>query len=247
MTNSPHVKYAALILLLFGGQAMSENIEKIKKLFLDDGQAIDDMYDYTNKKLKNWEIQVMPSFPPNAKILDIGCGMGREAFSLNELGFNVTGIDISERVISEAKQIADANNFDVEFIVSNGIDLPFNDSVFDVVIIWAQTFGLFYGEQNQQCFLNECNRVLKKDGMLSFSGHDREYLNNNYKQFLKGKRFYVYADTDCYWESFTIDEMKYAAANAGFNNIICERGSVYTENDGTILHCECRKQTKEIS
>ena len=167
--------------------------------------------------------------------------MGREAFSLSQLGFNVTGIDISERVINEAKQIAEANNFDLEFLVSNGLDLPFNDSTFDVVIMWAQTFGLFYGVQNQNHILNECKRVLKKGGILSFSGHDREYLNNNYKQFLEGSHFYAYADTDCYWESFTIEEMKNVVINTGFKNIDCQRGLVYTEEDGTILHCECRK------
>ena len=36
---------------------MSENIEIVKALYLDDGQAIDDMHDYTNKKLKNGKLK----------------------------------------------------------------------------------------------------------------------------------------------------------------------------------------------
>ncbi len=220
---------------------MSENIEIVKALYTDGSQAINDMYNYTDKKLKEWENQVVSTFPPNAKILDIGCGMGREAFCFNELGFNVTGVDISQDVIDVAKQFAQNNNIDVEFLVSNGLDLPFEDSEFDVVIVWAQTFGLFYGEQNQQYILAECKRVLKSGGYLSFSGHDREYLEKNYKRFLKGSRFHPYAETDCYYESFFIDELERLAVCAGFNDISCERGAVYTKEDGTILHCECRK------
>lgn len=180
-------------------------------------------------------------FPPKAKNLDIGCGMGREAFCLTELGFKVTGIDISEEVITIAKQYAITNNIDIEFLVSNGLDLPFINSDFDVVIIWAQTFGLFYGEENQQHILAECKRVLKNGGMLSFSVHDQKYLEKEYKQFLKGNHFYPYPDTDCYYETFVVDEIERLCAKAGFHYISCKRGLVYTKVDGSILHCECRK------
>lgn len=220
---------------------MSKNIEIIKKLFSDDGYAINDMHEYTKKKLKKWEKEVVDTFPSKAKILDIGCGMGREAFCLNGLGFDVTGIDLSERVIETAKQIASSNSIDIEFIVSNGLDLPFHNLSFDIIIIWSQTFGLFYGEENQQYILNECRRVLKLKGILSFSGHDREYLEENYSQYLKDNRFYAYANTECYWETFTIDQLKNAAIKAGFQIIDCQRGLGYTNEDGTILHCECRR------
>lgn len=220
---------------------MNENVQAVKDLFTQDAHAIDDMHEYTKKNLKQWEKQVIATFPPRAKILDIGCGMGREAFCLSELGFSVTGVDLSDTVIETARQTASSSGLDVEFIVSNGLDLPFEDAAFDVVIIWAQTFGLFYGEENQQYILGECRRVLRPEGMLSFSGHDRLYLAENYAQYLKGTRFYAYDSASCYWESFTMDELKGAAVKAGFTIIDCQRGLVYTEEDGTILHCTCRK------
>jgi len=219
---------------------MDEDIKKVKALY-SDGQAITDMFEYSTKKLKKWEIQAISDFPLYSSILDIGCGMGREAFCLHDKGFKVTGIDISEKVIDVAKNIAEANNIKIDFIVSNGSNLPFADSTFDIVIIWAQTFGLFYGEDNQQYMLGECKRVLKNDGILSFSSHDRKYQQDKYPQFLKGNKFYPYADTDCYWETFTLDELNTCAKKAGFREIESQRGFVYTEDDGTILHCKCRK------
>ena len=54
-------------------------------------------------------------FSSGAKILDIGCGLGREAFSLSDLGFDVVGIDISKEVISQVKQLATDKEYDISF------------------------------------------------------------------------------------------------------------------------------------
>lgn len=219
---------------------MSNNIEIVKKLYSEES-AIKDMRDYTNKKLKVWENEVVSYFPAKSRILDIGCGMGREAFCLYDRGFRITAIDISEKVIEPARQFALESKRDIEFLLTNGLDLPFESNTFDVVIMWSQTFGLFYGEENKLHILNECNRVLKSNGILSFSGHDKEFLKSEYPQLLDGNKFFAYADTDCYWEAFTTDEMVDLAQKTGFSVVECKRGIVYKEEDGPILHCVCRK------
>ncbi|TAH68654.1 MAG: class I SAM-dependent methyltransferase [Anaerolineaceae bacterium] len=113
---------------------MSKNIEIAKKLYSDE-PAIKDMQGYTNKKLKIWESEVVSYFPVNSWILDIGCGMGREAFCLYDRGFRITAIDISETVLESAKQFAIESNRDIQFLLTNGLDLPFESDTFDVVII----------------------------------------------------------------------------------------------------------------
>jgi ubiquinone/menaquinone biosynthesis C-methylase UbiE len=192
--------------------------------------------------LKNWEKSVASTyFPPNAKILDIGCGMGREAFRLYDMGFNPTGVDISEKAIKAAYTVASESNRHISFLITNGLDLPFRDNSFAVVIIWAQTLGIVYNENNQTAFLTECHRVLKTGGIISFSGHDREYLESKYPQFLSGKKFFPFADHRIHWEMFTENEMKELALKSGFWVLNCEKGTIYREEDGTILHCECVK------
>lgn len=47
--------------------------------------------------------------------------------------------------------------------------------------------------------------------------------------------------TDCYYETFTLDELSDCTRKAGFKDIESKRGFIYTEDDGTILHCKCRK------
>ena len=219
---------------------MNNNIEIVKKLY-SDKHAIGDMRDYTKKKLKIWENEVVSYFPVKSWVLDIGCGMGREAFCLYDKGFKITAIDISEKVIEPAKQFALESKRNIEFLLTNGLDLPFESNTFDVVIIWSQTFGLFYEEENKIHILKECNRVLKSNGILSFSGYDQKFLEENLPQYIDGIKFFAYADTDCYWETFTINEMIDLAQKTGFTVMECGRGIVYKEEDGPILHCVSKK------
>jgi ubiquinone/menaquinone biosynthesis C-methylase UbiE len=192
--------------------------------------------------LKIWEKAVASCyFSPNAKILDIGCGMGREAFGLYDMGFDLTGADISEKAIKTANIYASESNRQIPFLVANGMNLPFQDNSFDVVIIWAQTLGIVYNKSNQIAFLKECNRVLKTGGIISFSGHDREYLESAYPQFLSGKKFYPFAGNRIYWEMFTVNEMKELAQKSEFSILNCQKGDIYQKEDGTIIHCECFK------
>lgn len=220
---------------------MKENLK-----IVSDWYTTENSYDYmpeSNKNgLKIWERSVISKcFSGNSYVLDIGCGMGREAFALYDIGFKVTGVDISEPIISKAKQLAIESKRGIEFLLTDGLNIPFENDTFDIIIIWSQTFGLFYGEENQIHILQECKRVLKKGGILSISGHDREFQQVNYAHCLNGNKFYAYANSNCYWESFTIDEILERVKKAGFHSATCERGLIYKEEDGTILHCECKK------
>ncbi len=167
--------------------------------------------------------------------------MGREAFCLYDKGFRITAIDISEQVIEPARQFALESKRDIEFLLTNGLDLPFESNSFDVVIMWSQTFGLFYEEENKVRILKECGRVLKSQGIISFSGHDKEFLESKYSQHLLGNKFYPYEDTDCYWEAFTTNQMIDLVQMAGLSVVECKRDLIYKEEDGPILHCVCRK------
>ncbi|CAM4264970.1 hypothetical protein PAAL109150_17865 [Paenibacillus alkaliterrae] len=42
--------------------------------------------------------------PSQAKILDLCCGMGRHSISLADFGFDVTGVDLSEILLTKARE-----------------------------------------------------------------------------------------------------------------------------------------------
>lgn len=203
---------------------------------------VEEMLHWNAGKLKKWERSAVDCFPKNAKILDVGCGMGREAFALEDMGFFVVGIDISEEVIRQVTQLALKNRYEVSFLHYDGHSLPFEDKTFDVVLIWAQTFGLLYGDGYKNSFLKECRRVLKSDGIISFSGHDRAYLQEHYGHCLRDDKFYPYTEGDIYWETFSPRDLSDFAQRAGFSVSYCERAEVNRPEDGVVLHCLARKR-----
>lgn len=78
------------------------------------------------------------NLPEQGKILDLACGKGRHAIYLNSLGYDVTGVDLSENSIAYAKQY---ENETLHFKVHD-MCKPFNEQ-FDAVFNLFTSFGYF--------------------------------------------------------------------------------------------------------
>lgn len=222
----------------------ARQVEDLSKMdavrdWYENGENLADMP--RDGRLKIWEAEAARAFPAGARVLDVGCGMGREAFALHGLGFRVTGLDISEKVVAGARNRAAELGIGIPFHHYDGGRFPFADAAFDAVILWAQTFGLLYGDAAKENFFAEAARVLAPGGFLSFSGHDRDYLEAHYPAFLDGARFYPFTDRKIWWEAFRPDHLAEWAARGGFSVISGGRGAIYAPEDGTVLTCLCRK------
>ncbi len=55
----------------------------------------------------------------NSSVLDMACGAGRHALTFAKLGFKVTAVDLSQRLISEAKKNANQEGVELDFILSD--------------------------------------------------------------------------------------------------------------------------------
>jgi hypothetical protein len=98
-----------------------------------------------------------------------------------------------------------------------------------------------YGNEFKKDYLLECKRVLKKGGLCSLSAHDYRFLAEHYPNCLHGQKFYPYACAEIYWEAFEASDLIQFASQTGFDVVLCEKGNIYKPEDGTILHCLCRK------
>ncbi|UCB54411.1 MAG: class I SAM-dependent methyltransferase [Thiotrichales bacterium] len=78
--------------------------------------------------LNNWQI------PPGSHLLDIGCGSGQTAIPAARAGLKVTGVDIASNLIEHARERAQIEGLDAEFVVGDAEDLPYWNAEFDVVI-----------------------------------------------------------------------------------------------------------------
>jgi ubiquinone/menaquinone biosynthesis C-methylase UbiE len=73
--------------------------------------------------------------PPGSIILDMNCGVGIDALALAQLGYNVTGIDISPKMIEQAKQRASTTVQGLKFYVTSFEDLsPVEGARYDLVL-----------------------------------------------------------------------------------------------------------------
>ncbi len=95
------------------------------------------------------------------RALDIGCGRGDNAIMLAMNGCDVTGIDLVEDAISDAKAKVIEHHVKVNFVVGNVLrmDRLFMEAEFDVVI----DSGLFHAmtDEERPVFAWQVHRVLK--------------------------------------------------------------------------------------
>ena len=100
------------------------------------------------------------NLPKNAKVLDIGCGTGEQMKQLYSSGFEVHGIEPSEKMRMYAESKLPAGR------VKNGsvLDLPFEDNSFDFVYTIEVLRYLAY-EDNLKG-LRQIHRVLKPAGIF---------------------------------------------------------------------------------
>lgn len=99
-------------------------------------------------------------------VLDVACGYGNTAITARMLGAKVTGIDITPKLLTLAKEeekIAGISG--IEWKEGDAENLPYEDESFDVVL---STFGHIFAP-NQELAGKEMIRVLKKGGRLGFT------------------------------------------------------------------------------
>ena len=122
-------------------------------------------------------LQKILNLKEGSTILDVGCGRGRHSIEFAMRGHNVTGLDLSEKLISLAeeeykKNISTVLNKDdyqgsCVFQISDMRKIDFHEE-FDAIIFMDVSFGIFDDEENQK-IINKTHDALKPGGKVFFS------------------------------------------------------------------------------
>ena len=99
------------------------------------------------------------NLPEDAKVLDLACGKGRHSIYLNQLGFNVLGVDLSENSIAIAKK---NENQSLHFQVHD-MRIPFVEK-YDAIFNLFTSFGYFENEDDNLKTLNSIRESLSEYG-----------------------------------------------------------------------------------
>lgn len=115
----------------------------------------------------------------SGKCLDLGCGTGLNSPTLIELGFDVTGVDISSKQLETAIKENRLKNV----VQADVAALPFENDSFDVIVS-CYTHSDF---DDWSGTMNEVSRVLKPGGQFLYLGWNPYLFGPHAKLHINGK------------------------------------------------------------
>ncbi|MEO7264159.1 MAG: class I SAM-dependent methyltransferase [Ferruginibacter sp.] len=108
-----------------------------------------------------------------AKMLDVACGKGRHSMQLASLGYDTTGIDLSEESIEEALKVEN----DKLHFYQHDMRLPFWINYFDYAFNFFTSFGYFNTQRENDNSIRTIAQALKPKGIFVM-----DYLNVHYAE-----------------------------------------------------------------
>ena len=117
------------------------------------------------------------------KILEGGCGTGRESMYIASKGADLTSIDLTDKSLNIAEKQSKKYQFkhQIKFIKASVLDLPFQDSSFDIVL----SSGVIHHTTKPYKAFRELCRVLKPNGIIIL------YVYNNWAHVFSNFRRYL--------------------------------------------------------
>ena len=112
---------------------------------------------------------------PKSKVLDLACGKGRHSLTLNELGFETLGVDLSPNSISIANE---SKKEGLSFEVHDMREVIEGRS-FNAIFNLFTSFGYFEDLKDNDKVLNSISKMLLDDGLLVIDFMNAERIISN--------------------------------------------------------------------
>ena len=111
----------------------------------------------------------------NSKVLDLACGKGRHSITLNELGLNVLGVDLSQNSIEFAKK----NESETLKFHTHDMRKIISDKSFHVIFNLFTSFGYFDDFSDNEKVIIAIYEMLEEKGtfVLDFMNSEKTIVN----------------------------------------------------------------------
>jgi len=149
------------------------------------------------------------------KVLEIGCGIGSDAYMFASNGADYTGIELSDKTLEISKKRFEIFGLSGNFYNMNAEDLSkFDDDTFDLIY----SFGVIHHTVNPDKIINEVRRVLKPGGTFKLM----LYATNSWKKIM------IDVGLDQY-EAQPNTPIAYTYTNEEVNNLLSEFTNINIE------------------
>ena len=161
--------------------------------------------------------------PPteNTKVLDIGCGEGKDAVFMAEKGYDVTAFDLTENGIRKTIALAHKRGVKVNAYVED-INTFETDEQFDIIFSTGTVQYIF--DENKEAFFKKLEKITKPNGIVFINVFvEKSFLelppdwDKEEKMWKSGELFTYFSD----WKFEKIDEV------------------IFEDNSGGIPHYHC--------
>jgi len=134
-----------------------------------------------------------------SKVIDIGCGEGFLSIYLASKGFDVLGIDLSERAIQYAKENAIKQRTNIRFVAMDIADLSKLKEKFDFVLEWGIMHHIMPSQRPQ--YVKDIANLLNPNGKylsVSFNEQSPEFggPRKKYRKSPLGTKLYYSSQSE---------------------------------------------------
>ncbi len=138
--------------------------DNLSKKSLEVGWDWEKVKDFTYWKIPDGYVKNLPYYikKPNAKVLDLGCGVGRHTIYFASIGYDVCAMDLSEEAVNSTKKWLKEEGLKAEVTKGKMTKLNYPDNYFDLVLAYNVIYHAFKHDVIKT--IAEINRVLKPGG-----------------------------------------------------------------------------------
>lgn len=162
---------------------MDSQLKKTIKFYDDYAKQYSE---YSFPKLLQYQLNQFISFLEGKKVLDAGCGAGRDVAYLMEENLDVIGVDASKSMIKEARKKVKNGKFKVMDITN----LKFKNKSFDG--IWCCAALIHIRKKDAAKIIKGFHKVMKDNGILYISVKEGEGERILDSGFIKAPRFFSF-------------------------------------------------------
>jgi SAM-dependent methyltransferase len=119
-------------------------------------------------------------------VIDIGCGTGNHSIRLSNLGYQVTGVDVSPAMLKIARN--KGKKAKITFMLGDmrklGKDFS-KSQKFDAAICLGQVFHHLVNRNDLPTFLEELHKILRRNGLFVFCTRNAKKIKDEYLNTLR--------------------------------------------------------------
>ncbi|MCW3087136.1 MAG: methyltransferase [Sediminibacterium sp.] len=179
-----------------------------------------------------------------SRMVDVACGKGRHSKALADMGFDVTGIDLSEASIEEAKKDEDDN---LHFY-QHDMRLPFWINYFRYAFNFFTSFGYFRTRREHDNAIRTIAQSLQTGGLFVIDylnvHYSEERMEKSFTTTIEGVTFHItkWQDEEHFFKQIQVTD----AANKTPKHLYTERVAKFSLGDFTDMLAYQGMQVQEV-